>query len=98
MNRFRIIFLSIMTCIFFISVTNSSFSQESLPKISDADFELLEELLDRADDLFYEENYDIAISFYSQALAIDPGKHKITVEVKDKVDNKKSKKIKFTVI
>jgi len=71
-KEIRIAFFSLVTSLFLLSGVNSGFSQESLPKISDADFELLEELLDRADDLFYEENYDIAISFYSQALAIDP--------------------------
>jgi len=70
-KEIRIAFFSLVASLFLLSGIHSGFSQEELPEISDEDLELLEELLDRADDLYNEENYDIAILFYSQALAID---------------------------
>jgi len=40
-------------------------------EISDEDLDLLEELLEQADDLFEEENYHESIIYYDQVLAID---------------------------
>jgi len=45
--------------------------EEPFPEISDEDLELLEELLEEADDLFDEENFDESIIYYDQVLAID---------------------------
>jgi len=45
--------------------------EEPFPEISDEDLEFLEEFLEQADDLFEEENYGEAISYYDQVLAID---------------------------
>jgi len=67
----RIVFLSIVVCLFLSSVTHSSFSQEQFPEISDEDLELLEEFFEQAEDLLQEENYEEAISFYDIVLEID---------------------------
>ncbi len=67
----RIVFLSLVVCLFLSSATHSSFSQEPLPDISDEDLELLEEFFEQAQDLFEEENYEDAISFYDLVLEID---------------------------
>jgi len=50
------------------SLTNE---EESFLEISDEDFDLLEEFLEQADELFKEENYEEAILFYDKTLAID---------------------------
>jgi len=47
----RIVFFSIVVCLFLSSGTHSSFSQEPLPEISDEDLELLEEFFEQAQDL-----------------------------------------------
>jgi len=44
---------------------------ESFGEISDEDFDLLDEFLEQAEELFEEENYEEAISYYDKALAID---------------------------
>jgi len=44
---------------------------EPLPEISDEDLDLLEEFFEQAEDLFDEENYEEAISFYDGVLEID---------------------------
>jgi len=67
----RIVFLLIVVCLFLSSGTHSSFSQEQFPEISDEDLELLEEFFEQAEDLFEEENYEEAISFYDKVLEID---------------------------
>jgi len=68
----RIAFFSLVASLFLLSGIHSGFSQEELPEISDEDLELLEELLDQADDLYDEENYEEAILLYSLAIGIDP--------------------------
>jgi len=50
------------------SLTNE---EEPFLEISDEDLDLLEEFLEKADDLFKEENYDEAILFYDRVLEID---------------------------
>jgi len=45
--------------------------EEPFPEISDEDLDLLEELLEEADDLFEEENYDESIIYYDRVLALD---------------------------
>jgi len=67
----RIVFLSIVSCLFLSSATHSSFSQEPFPEISDEDLELLEEFFEQAEDLLEEENYEEAISFYDIVLEIE---------------------------
>jgi len=74
MKSIRIVFLSIVACIFLLSISNSSFSQvdpDTSPEISDEDLELLEEFLEQAEELFDEENYEEAILYYDKVLAID---------------------------
>jgi len=70
-KEIRIVFLSIVVCLFLSLVTHSSFSQEQFPEISDEDLELLEEFFEQAEDLLGEENYEEAISFYDIVLEID---------------------------
>jgi len=72
MNGIRISFFSLVASLFLLSGINSGFSQESFQEISDEDLDLLEEYLEQADDLFYEENYEEAILLYSLAIGIDP--------------------------
>ncbi len=67
----RIVFLSIVVCLFLSSGMHSSFSQEPFPEISDEDFELLEVSFELAQELFEEEHYDEAIFYYDIVLEID---------------------------
>jgi len=71
-KEIRITFFSLVASLFLLSGVNSGFSQEPFPEISDEDLDLLEELLEEADDLFDEENYEEAILLYSLAIGIDP--------------------------
>ena len=70
-KEIRIVFLSLVIGLFLLSGLHSSFSQESFPDISDEDLDLLEEFFEQAQDLFEEENYEEAISFYDKVLEID---------------------------
>ena len=70
-KEIRIAFFSLVASLFLLSGMHSSFSQEPLPEISDEDLDLLEEFFELADDLFEEENYEEAISFYDIVLEID---------------------------
>jgi len=70
-KEIRISIFSLAICLFLLSVPNSSFSQEPLSEISDEDLDLLEEFFEQAQDLFDEENYEDAISFYDKVLEID---------------------------
>jgi len=70
-KEIRIAFFSLVAGLFLLSGTHSSFSQEELPEISDEDLDLLEEYLEQANELFEEENYGEAISYYDQVLSID---------------------------
>jgi len=68
----RIAFFSLVASLFLLSGIHSGFSQEPFLEISDEDLDLLEEYLEQADDLFYEENYEEAILLYTLARGIDP--------------------------
>jgi len=70
-KEIRIAFFSLVASLFLLSGTHSSFSQESIPEISDEDLDLLEEFLEQAEELFEEENYEEAILYYDRVLAID---------------------------
>jgi len=70
-----LVFLAITVCLFLLSFAHSGFSQvaiEPLPEISDEDFELLDEFFYQAEDLFDEERFGEAITYYDKVLEIDP--------------------------
>ena len=69
-KEIRIAFFFVMG-LFLLSGMYSSFSQEPFPEISDEDLDLLEEFFELAQDLLEEENYEEAILFYDELLAIE---------------------------
>jgi len=63
-NKIKTTITFFLVGIFLLSGVNSGFSQEPFLEISDEDLDLLEELLEEADDLFYEENYTVTKLLY----------------------------------